>query len=141
MTERDEKDRAIEDLRREIRALKEELARIREERREGTVSIGEAVNAFVAKVREEKPAGVVVVPLHMNRWSQVARIARCGVPVVVFAPLGTAFTGHVQLVKKLPGVYLASSGDFATFHRAGALPRFCSTNSTSPLPARSEFQP
>jgi len=53
VTERDEKDRAIEDLRREIRALKEELARIREERREGTASIGEAVNAFVSSLLRE----------------------------------------------------------------------------------------
>jgi hypothetical protein len=72
----------------------------------------EGVNAFIHDVKEEKPRGVVVFPLHMDRWAQVARIARSGIRTIVFAPLGTAFTGHLQTVRKLPNVYLASSGDF-----------------------------
>jgi len=72
----------------------------------------EAVNAFVHEIKEKKPAAVVVFPLHMNRWAQVSRIARSGIRTIVFAPLGTAFTGHLQTVRKLDNVYLASSGDF-----------------------------
>jgi len=72
----------------------------------------EGVNAFLHQIGEEKPAAVIVTPLHMSRWAQTARIAKSGVPTIVFSPLGMAFTGHLQMVRKLPGVYLASSGDF-----------------------------
>jgi len=72
----------------------------------------EAVNAFINRIKGEKPHGVIVFPLHMNHWTHVNRIAKCGTPAVVFAPLGVAFTGHLQTVSDEPGVYLASSGDF-----------------------------
>ena len=72
----------------------------------------EGVNAFITSVEREQPEGVVVIPLHMNRWAQVNRIARCKAPTIVFAPLGTAFTGHLQAVRGIKGVYLASSGDY-----------------------------
>ena len=73
---------------------------------------GEAVNAFLAKVKDTKPQGVVVMPLHFDQWGQVDRIAKCGVPTIVFAGLGQCFTGHIAGISRYPGVYLASTADF-----------------------------
>ncbi len=71
-----------------------------------------AIDAFMAKIKKTKPKGVVLMPLHMNQWANINKIVGCKRPTIIFAPLGTCFTGHIQKVSKQPGVYLASSADF-----------------------------
>jgi len=71
-----------------------------------------AVDRFVAKIQASRPKGVLVYPLHMNRWGHVDKIAKSGVPTVIFAGLGVCFTGHIQAISRLPGVYLASTADY-----------------------------
>ncbi len=71
-----------------------------------------AVGRFVEKVKAAQPQGVVVFPLHMNQWGHVDKIAKSGLPTIIFAGLGVCFTGHIQAISRLPGVYLASSPDF-----------------------------
>ena len=71
-----------------------------------------AVDGFVARMQAEKPAGVVVFPLHLKQWPQVKKIAESGVPTIIFAGLGTCFTQHIQAISRLPGVHLVSSPDF-----------------------------
>jgi hypothetical protein len=70
------------------------------------------VEAFIAKLKADKPQGVLVFPLHMERWPHVDAIAKVGVPTVIFAGLGTCFTAHIQQISRYPGVYLASTADF-----------------------------
>jgi len=70
------------------------------------------VDAFIAKVTEQKPQGIIVFPLHMNEWGRVDRISKAGVPTVIFAGLGMCFTGHIATISRRPGVYLASSPDY-----------------------------
>ncbi len=68
------------------------------------------MTAFVKAVRERKPDGLLVVLQHMACWGWVNRLANeAGVPLIVFAPVGTAFTGHVASVSRQPGVYVVSS--------------------------------
>ena len=46
----------------------------------------------------------------MNCWSWVNRLANeAGVPLIVFAPIGTSFTGHVAALSRQTGVYVVSS--------------------------------
>ncbi len=71
-----------------------------------------AVEQFVARLNADKPQGVLAIPLHMERWPMVETIAKTGIPTVIFAGLGTAFTGHIQKISRMPGVYLASTADF-----------------------------
>jgi hypothetical protein len=71
-----------------------------------------SVDQFIAKVKAEKPKGVIVFPLHMEEWGEVDKIAQSGIPTVIFAGLGTCFTGHIATTSRRPGVYLASSSDF-----------------------------
>ncbi len=70
-----------------------------------------AVERFIAKIRQEKPRGVVLFPLHMNVWERVKTIAQAGVPTIVYAALGMCFTGHVLGISRMPGVYLISTAD------------------------------
>lgn len=69
----------------------------------------EAVSAFADKLRAEKPGAVLVSVQHLNVWGWVDAVAKAGVPTIVFAPIGMAFTGHVRDISRRPGVHVISS--------------------------------
>ena len=71
-----------------------------------------AAEAFAARVKAEKPKGVVLIPLHLKQWSNVKLIAESGVPTVIFAGLGVCFTQHVLKLSRQAGVHLISSADW-----------------------------
>ena len=68
-----------------------------------------ALAAFVKKVQDEKPDAVVVTLQHLGSWGMASEIAKAGVPTIVFAPVGTAFTGHVNRLAFQPGAHVISS--------------------------------
>ncbi|MBN1421234.1 MAG: hypothetical protein JXP34_20845 [Planctomycetes bacterium] len=70
------------------------------------------MEAFIKKVQDERPDAILLIPLHMNQWGQVDRITQAYTPALVFAGLGTCFTGHIAGVSRRPGVYLMSTNDF-----------------------------
>ena len=68
------------------------------------------LTAFLKAVQARKPDGLVVILQHMACWGWVTRLANeAGVPLIVFAPIGTSFTGHVAGISRKPGVYVVSS--------------------------------
>jgi len=68
------------------------------------------MNAFLKGVQESKPDGVLVILQHMSCWGWVGRLAKeAGVPLIVFSPIGTSFTGHVAGISRQQGVYVVSS--------------------------------
>lgn len=71
-----------------------------------------AVARFIESVKASNPDGVLLIPLHMNTWTQVTKICDAGLPTVVFAPIGMSFTGHIKDLSKKQGVYVASTMDF-----------------------------
>ncbi|MGQ9590440.1 MAG: hypothetical protein ACUVYA_09130 [Planctomycetota bacterium] len=71
-----------------------------------------AVDKFLAKVEERKPAAILLFPLHMDRWGFVGKLANGTAPTIIFAPLGVCFTGHIAEISRRPKTYLASSTDF-----------------------------
>ena len=47
---------------------------------------------------------------HMQCWGWADRVAReAGVPTIIFAPVGTAFTGHLAGISRRTGVHVVSS--------------------------------
>ncbi len=68
-----------------------------------------AVAAFVRKVQDEKPDAVFITLQHLQSWDMAVEIARAGVPTIVFAPVGTAFTQHVNRLAFQPGAHVISS--------------------------------
>ncbi len=68
-----------------------------------------AVAAFVKKVQAEEPDAVFVTLQHFQSWGTAGQIAKAGMPTIVFAPVGTAFTGHVNSLAFRPGVHVISS--------------------------------
>jgi hypothetical protein len=68
------------------------------------------VGAFIEKIKAEKPHGVLVILQSIFCWPWLARLSKeTGVPLIVFAPIGVAFTGHVLRISRQPGVYVAST--------------------------------
>jgi hypothetical protein len=68
------------------------------------------VTAWIAKLKREKPHGILVMLQHIHCWPWATRIAaETQIPVVIFAPVGTAFTGHVAKAYRTPGIHVVSS--------------------------------
>lgn len=72
----------------------------------------EGVTKFIETLKEDPPDGVLVIPLSMGMWELADKITSVGIPTVVFASVGTVFTGHVSGRSRKKGVYFISSIDF-----------------------------
>ena len=69
-----------------------------------------SLSAWIGKVKNQQPHGLLVMLQHLQTWNWVARIAKeAALPLVVFSPVGTAFTQHVVRGSRLPGVHVISS--------------------------------
>jgi len=80
---------------------------------EEPVQDGPGLDSFIRRIKRESPHGVVVILQHLSCWNDANVIANAiGVPLIVFAPVGTAFTGHVRDFSRRTGVFVVSSLDF-----------------------------
>jgi hypothetical protein len=77
-----------------------------------------AVAALVKKVLAEKPDAVFVTLQHFQSWGSAVEITKAGVPTIVFAPVGTAFTGHVNRLAFQSGVHVISSLEMPAIEQA-----------------------
>ncbi|MBN2133666.1 MAG: hypothetical protein JW741_29465 [Sedimentisphaerales bacterium] len=74
----------------------------------------DAVTKFLNSLKRMPPAGLFVMSMSLNQsWPHINRIAkeRGEIPTVVFSPMGTSFTGHLQATRNIPGVYVAATQD------------------------------
>jgi len=69
------------------------------------------VDRFIAAAKAADTDGVIVTLLHMNQWGMADKIADSGLRTIIFAPVGTAFTGHLAASRLKSGVYTVSSMD------------------------------
>jgi hypothetical protein len=73
-----------------------------------------AVNACLGQLKKQPPNGLVVVSMSLNQsWPHINNIAnkRGKIPTIVFSPMGTSFTGHLQGTRNIPGVFVAATQD------------------------------
>ncbi len=73
-----------------------------------------AADRFLAGLQRHPPDGVLLVLLdrHGVAWPTANKLADTGLPAIIFAPVGAAFTTNVLEPSKKPGVYVVSSLDF-----------------------------
>ncbi len=72
------------------------------------------LEAFLAKVAKAKPDGVLLNCMSLNagwRWINPFLDKRGAVPTVVFSPMGTSFTGHIQHARKAKNAFLGATQD------------------------------
>jgi hypothetical protein len=72
-----------------------------------------AVNGLLEQLKNNPPQGIVVSLMHMGWWEHVNKFVqdKGDLPAVVFAPLGTTFTGHFAATRKAPKTFVASTQD------------------------------
>ena len=73
-----------------------------------------AVNTFLQGLKTAPPDGIVIVSQSLNQsWPHINNITknRGEIPTIVFSPMGTSFTGHLQGTRDVPGVYTAATQD------------------------------
>jgi hypothetical protein len=73
-----------------------------------------AVTQCLDGLKQAPPEGLIVVSMSLNQsWPHINRIAkeRGDIPTVVFSPMGTSFTSHLQGTRSIPGVYVAATQD------------------------------
>ena len=74
------------------------------------IATEENLGKWLGTLKNDKPHAALVILQHMSCWNWIPRIAKeCGVPLIVFAPVGTAFTGHVAGGGRLKNVLVAST--------------------------------
>ena len=74
---------------------------------------------WIASVKAERSHAALVILQHIARWDWVPRIAKeLGVPLIVFAPVGTAFTGQVAGGGRLKNVLVESTIKWAAVEDA-----------------------
>ncbi|MBM4088278.1 MAG: hypothetical protein FJ276_02435 [Planctomycetes bacterium] len=83
------------------------------------ISSEEAVTAWVKKVATQPPDALLVMLQHMQCWNWATRIAKeTGIPLLVFAPVGTAFTGHIDNGSRAGRVHVISTLDWSAVEDA-----------------------
>jgi len=73
-----------------------------------------AVNQFLGGLKNTSPEGLFVISMSLNQsWTHINKIAkeRGNIPTIVFSPMGTSFTGHLQGMRNIPGVCVAATQD------------------------------
>lgn len=78
----------------------------------------ESVEAYVAMLQEKKPDAVMIHVQHLSSWEWVGKVASAGVPAIVFAPIGVAFTGQVLGISRQQGVHVISSMEVQAMEQA-----------------------
>jgi hypothetical protein len=73
------------------------------------------VDRLLARCKQSPPDGVIltVMGLHPNHWPHAEKFlaGRGEIPTVVFAPMGVAFTGHLQNTRRTTRCFVASTQD------------------------------
>jgi len=72
------------------------------------------VNIFLEQLKKSPPDGVLVTIMCMPCWGMVNEFVaqRGDIPTIVFSPMGTSFTGHLQATRKAPKTFVAATQDY-----------------------------
>ncbi len=78
------------------------------------------VNTLLEQLKAAPPDGLLVTLMHMAHWPQVNHLVanRGELPTIVFAPMGTTFTGHLQATRNAPKCFVASTQDYGWLSHA-----------------------
>lgn len=75
------------------------------------------VNAFLENLEVSKPDGIIITSMSLNKpaWPHINQIAknRGNIPTVIFSPMGTSFTQHLQETRNISGVYVGATQDLS----------------------------
>ncbi|MCK4885944.1 MAG: hypothetical protein KAS96_01085 [Planctomycetes bacterium] len=72
--------------------------------------------AFLDSVKKDKPDGILVTNMNLNMgWNHADKMAkpqnRSDIPMVIFSPVGSSFTGHLQNTRNIEGCFVGATAD------------------------------
>ncbi|MEI8371807.1 MAG: hypothetical protein WCJ35_03120 [Planctomycetota bacterium] len=75
-----------------------------------------AVNRLLAECKQNPPDGVILTvgSLHPDYWAHANKFAaeKGDLPTVIFSPMGTSFTDHLQATRKAKKCFVAATQDY-----------------------------
>jgi len=73
-----------------------------------------AVTALLDNIKQSPPDGLIVCMQAMSHWAQANFIAenKGDIPLVIFSPMGTSFTGHLQPTRKASKTFVGATQDY-----------------------------
>ncbi len=73
-----------------------------------------AAAALVEKLKKSPPDGLIVCMQDIKKWAIANYIAeqKGDLPLVIFSPMGTSFTGHLQPTRKATKCFVGATQDF-----------------------------
>ena len=78
----------------------------------------ENMAGWIEKAKAEKVNAVLIHLQHIHCWRWLDPLKEAGVPAIIWAPIGTAFTGHVLRLARQPGIHVISSLDTSAIEQA-----------------------
>jgi len=73
------------------------------------IDSADGLTSWMESIEQTPPDAVLVILQHMSCWDQAAKVAdRVKLPLLIFAPIGTAFTGHISRLSRREGVHVIS---------------------------------
>ncbi|UCG48167.1 MAG: hypothetical protein JSU94_22155 [Phycisphaerales bacterium] len=76
----------------------------------------QAVSTLLEQLKRKPPFGLIVISMSLNQsWPHINRIAkeRPPIPTIVFSPMGTSFTNHLQGTRNIDRLYVAATQDLS----------------------------
>jgi len=76
----------------------------------------QAVSTLLEQLKKRPPFGLIVISMSLNQsWPHINRIAkeRPNIPTIVFSPMGTSFTSHLQGTRNIDRLYTAATQDLS----------------------------
>jgi len=78
----------------------------------------EDVAGWLEQAKAEKVDAVLIHLQHIHGWRWLDPLKQAGIPAIIWAPIGTAFTGHVLRMSRLPGIHVISSLETGAIEQA-----------------------
>jgi len=105
---------ALTNYRRQIEATAKELG-LRIAIRPAPIHTPAEADQWLAQAEDGNPDGLLVVLLDRQEhsWPTAGKAIDSGVPTVVFAPIGAAFTTNTRRVAERDGAFICSTDDFS----------------------------
>lgn len=89
------------------------------DRHPAPIDPGGGLEEVVRKIQSQPPDAVLIHLEHIRCWDMADKlISGGGVPSIVFAPVGMAFTGHVKNISRRRGVQVISSMETGAVEQA-----------------------
>jgi hypothetical protein len=78
----------------------------------------ENVAGWVDQAKADQVDALLIHLQHIHCWRWLDPVKQAGIPTIIWAPIGTAFTQHVRDISRMPGMHVISSLETTAMEQA-----------------------